>query len=114
MRLCQLLHAVPRAALVQNTGAILSVSHEGGAAMNTLYEQLFNPQYVNYQSYLNCQAQQAIMRAQHEYEQQAEIAKAVKAIHDYFEAMRKLDPQHHQEALLACAVAAMEETYGRR
>ena len=45
--------------------------------MNQWYGQMFNPQYVN-QNYL----QQ--LQMQHDYEQQQEIAKAVKAIRDYF------------------------------
>jgi len=54
---------------------------------NPLYDQMFNPQYVNRQ-YL----QQ--LQIQHDYEQRQEIANAVKAIHDYFDAARKIEPQY--------------------
>lgn len=70
--------------------------------MNPLYEQMFNPQYVN-QNYL----QQ--LQMQHDFEQRQEIAKAVKAIHDYFEAARKIEPQYQEMAFGACIAAALEE-----
>ncbi len=65
--------------------------------MNPLYDQIFNQQYVN-PTYLQN------LQLQHHAEQQAEIAKAVKALHDYCEAARKMakSPYHShriQEAL---------------
>ncbi len=70
--------------------------------MNPIYEQIFNPQYVNPIYLRQCQMQ-------HDCLQNMEIAKAVKAIHDYFDAMRKLDPQYLQKAFDACALAALSE-----
>ena len=70
--------------------------------MNQWYDQMFNPQYVNY-NYL----QQ--MQMQHDFEQRQEIAKAVKAIHDYFDAARKIEPQYQELAFAACIAAALDE-----
>jgi hypothetical protein len=72
--------------------------------MNPLYDQMFNPQYVN-QDYLYQLRQQE----QHAWEQRQEIAKAVKALHDYCAAARKITPEYQQEAFYACAVAVLEE-----
>ena len=54
--------------------------------MNPLYNQLFNPQYAN-QAYL-----QQLHWQQHDAEQRQKIMNAVKAIHDYFDAARKIAP----------------------
>ena len=72
--------------------------------MNPLYDQMFNPQYVN-QDYLY----QLKQREQHALEQRQEIAKAVKALHDYCAAARKITPEYQQEAFYACAAAVLEE-----
>lgn len=72
--------------------------------MNPLYDQMFNPQYVN-QDYLYQLRQQE----QHAWEQRQEIAKAVKALHDYCAAARKITPEYQQEAFYACAAAVLEE-----
>ena len=72
--------------------------------MNQLYEQLFNPQYVN-EEYIR----QQLRYQQYREEQQEEIAKAVKAIHDYFDAARKIAPEFQNEAFFQCVVAALEE-----
>lgn len=71
--------------------------------MNPLYNQLFNPQYVN-PDYLHQLQQQ-----KYDAEQRQEIAKAAKAIHDYFDAARKIDPQYQQMAFASCIAAALEE-----
>ena len=70
--------------------------------MNPLYDQIFNQRYVN-ESYL----QQ--MQMQHHAEQQIEIAKAVKALHDYCDAARKIAPEYREQAFCACAAAILEE-----
>ena len=75
--------------------------------MNQWYGQMFNPQYVNY-TYL----QQ--MQMQHDFEQRQEIAKAVKAIHDYFDAARKIEPQYQEMAFGACIEAVLAEMQQRR
>lgn len=72
--------------------------------MSPLYEQLFNPQYVN-EDYIRQQLQYQKFQA----EQQEEIAKAVKAIHDYFASARKIAPEFQNEAFFQCVVAALEE-----
>lgn len=64
------------------------------------YEQMFNPQYVNEQNY------QEFSKQLQDYnnEQNKEISNAVKSIHDYCEAMKKLDPQHQQIANRYCLI----------
>ena len=71
--------------------------------MNPLYDQMFNPQYVN-QSYLEQ------LQRQHDFEQRMEITKAVKAIHDYFDAARKIEPAYQEMAFGACIAAVLAET----
>lgn len=71
--------------------------------MNSLYEQMFNRQYVN-EDYL-----QTLQRQQHHFEQRTEIAKAVKAIHDYCDATRKIVPEYWEEAFIQCAIVVLEE-----
>ena len=75
----------------------------GTMKMNPLYEQIFNQQYVNPDYLQQLQAQI------HHAEQQAEISKAVKAICDYCEAARKIEPAYQQQAFCACAAAILEE-----
>lgn len=70
--------------------------------MNPLYDQIFNQRYVN-ESYLQN------LQLQHHVEQQGEILKAVKALHDYFDAARKIEPAYQQQAFWACATAIVEE-----
>lgn len=70
--------------------------------INPLYDQMFNPQYVNYH-YLQK------MQMQHDYAQHQEIAKAVKAIHDYFDAVRRIEPQYQEMAFGACVSAVLSE-----
>ena len=38
-------------------------------------------------------------------EQQTEIVKTAKAIHDYFDAAREIEPAYQQQAFWACATA---------
>lgn len=71
--------------------------------MNPLYDQLFNPQYAN-QAYL-----QQLHWQQHDAEQRREIANIVKAVHDYFDAARKITPEYQQMAFNACIAAVVEE-----
>jgi len=61
-----------------------------------------HPQYMN-QSYM----QQ--LHQQHDLEQRHEIAKAVKALHDYFDAARKIEPQYHEMAIEAFVATALAE-----
>ncbi len=72
---------------------------------NYFYDQFFNPQYVNPLYYQQNQAE--IIRYQQD--QNNEVAKVVKAVHDLCEAYNKLDPQHQQQAFfLALAEMARE------
>ena len=75
--------------------------------MNQWYGQMFNPQYVN-QNY------QQQLQMQHDYEQRQEIAKAVKAIHDYFDAARKIEPEYQEMAFAACIATVLDEMQSRR
>lgn len=71
--------------------------------MNTFYDQMFNPQYVNLEYY------HQIEQRQYEVKQDKEIAKAVKAIHDLCEAVKQLDNQHQQIAFSACLAEMAKE-----
>lgn len=71
--------------------------------MNPLYDQFFNPQYVNASYFHQLQQQQ------HDLEQQQEIRNIVKAIHDYFDVARKISPEYQQAAFNACVAAVFAE-----
>ena len=71
--------------------------------MNTFYNQMFNPQYVNSEYYHQIEQQQ------YEAKQTEEIIKAVKAIHDLCEAVKQLDNQHQQIAFSACLAEMAKE-----
>ena len=73
---------------------------------NPLYDQMFNPQYVN-PEYIRQ------MQVQHDREQRQEIGKAVKAMRDYLDAIGKIEPQYQQEAFAACAAVILEEMQRR-
>ena len=61
-------------------------------------DQMFNPATVNPQYYDSIRAQ----IIQSHWEQEKEIANAVKAIHDLCDAIKKLDVNHQKEAFYAC------------
>ena len=71
--------------------------------MNPLYEQIFNQRYVQpeYYNQLRLQEYQA--------QQHHEIEKAVKALHDYCDAARKIAPEYHSIALQKCIEAILLE-----
>ncbi len=71
--------------------------------MSSIYNQLFNPQYAN-EAYLR-----QLQWQRHDAEQRQEIRNIVKAIHDYFDAGRKIAPEYQQEAFNACVAAVVEE-----
>ena len=71
--------------------------------MNPLCDQFFNPKYAN-QAYL-----QRLHWQQHDAEQRQEIMNAVNAIHDYFDAARKIAPEYQQMAFDACIAAVVAE-----
>jgi len=55
--------------------------------MNPLYDQTLNQQYIN-PEYLNS------FKCSITNEQQTEILKAIKALHDYYDAARKIEPAY--------------------
>ena len=62
------------------------------------YNQMFNPAYNNQVYYQQHQNQ----IVQYPQEQNKEVCNAVKGFHDWCEAMKKLDPQHQQQAIMLC------------
>ena len=62
------------------------------------HDQLFNPATVNPQYYQAVRTQ----IAQHEWEQNTEIANAVNAVRDLCRAVKKIDTEHQSQAFLAC------------
>ncbi len=71
--------------------------------MRRLYDNFFNPQYANADYLRQLQWQY------HDVEQRWEITNIVKAIHDYFDAARKIAPEYQQMAFDACITAVMTE-----
>ena len=71
--------------------------------MNTFYNQMFNPQYVNAQYY------HQIEQMQYQAKQNEEVAKAVKAIRDLCAAVKQLDAQRQQVAFSACLAEMAKE-----
>lgn len=61
------------------------------------YNQMFNPAFVNQQTY-----QQILEMQQYQFEQNKEVANAIKAMHDFCEAVNKLDDQHKQQVFAGC------------
>ena len=61
------------------------------------YNQMFNPTYVNPQTY-----HQFLQMQQYQFEQNKEVANAIKAMHDLCEAVSKLDELHKQAAFIGC------------
>ena len=70
--------------------------------MNQLYS-IFNPQYIN-QGFVYQTPQQ-----RYQEEQEREIQKAIKAIHDYCDASRRIAPEYRQYALEKCIEAFLIE-----
>lgn len=64
-----------------------------------LYNQMFNPEYVNPENY-----RQIFNQRQYEFEQNKEVANAIKAMHDLCEAINKLDEQHKSSAFYGCLI----------
>lgn len=62
---------------------------------------IFNPQYLN-----TYQEQQELKR---KWEQNKNIMDMVKAISDYFEASRKVDPDFQQLAVYACMAEVIKQ-----
>lgn len=64
-----------------------------------LYNQMFNPEYVNPENY-----RQIFNQRQYEFEQNKKVANAIKAMHDLCEAINKLDEQHKPLAFSGCLI----------
>lgn len=75
--------------------------------INLFYDRFFNLQYVNSDYYHQNQEQ----IAQYEQKQSEEVQNVVKAVHDLCTAVKKLDPQHQQQAFGA-ALAQMALEFG--
>lgn len=68
-------------------------------------DRMFNPQYVNQNYYLQLQQQQYYETAQN-----LEVQKAVKAVRDLCETIKKLDEPHQKQAFYYC-LAEMVQHY---
>ena len=66
--------------------------------MNTFYNQMFNPQYVNPVFYSQIQS----VISQYEYEQDKKVSDAVKAVHDLLAAVNGMDQRHQEQAFALC------------
>lgn len=66
---------------------------------NNMFNQMFNTSYINQNNYYQLRDQIAQYQYQQEQYQNCEIANFLKATHDMCEAMKKLDPQHQQQAI---------------
>ena len=79
--------------------------------MSVFYDQMFNPNYVNPIYYQ--QNQMEIMRYREEMryhqEQNSEVFKAVKAMRDLREALKKMDMPHQRQAFMLCLEEAAKE-----
>ena len=74
-----------------------------------MFNQMFNTSYINQNNYYQMQAQ--IAKYQQEQYQNYEVAKFVKAVHDMCESMKKLDPEHQQQAI-CLSLAEMAREFG--
>lgn len=79
------------------TQGIIGTKRSGGALMY-FNQQMFNPNTVNPQYYQSIRNQ---IQAYHA-NQDLEVAKAVKAVHDLCEAVKKMDEPHQKEAFFLC------------
>lgn len=72
---------------------------------NSFYGNIFNPQYVSRDNYARHQAEIASYQAN----QDIEVTKAVKAMHDLCEAVNKMDADHQQQAMVLCLAEIARE-----
>lgn len=70
-------------------------------------ERMFNPTYVSRNYYNQIQTQ----INNYNFQQNIEVEKAVKAIHDLCGAVKNMDEPHQQEAFCLC-LAAMAQEFG--
>lgn len=71
------------------------------------YQQMFNPTYANGNYYAQKQVQDQL--AQYNLEQNSEVMKVIKAMHDLCDAVKKLDNDHQQQAFVACVGVLAQE-----
>lgn len=71
------------------------------------YNQMFNQTYVNPSYYYQNQAR----IQQYQFEQNCEVIKAVNAVRDLCEAIKKMDDQHQEQAFYLC-LAEMAKQLG--
>lgn len=72
---------------------------------NQFCGNMFNQQYVSQNNYV--QLQNEIYRYQAN--QNNEVLKAVKAMHDLCEAVKNMDPEHQQQAAVMCLAEVARE-----
>ena len=84
---------------------VYSVPIEKEGHMMYFNERVFNPQYINPLYYSQVQNQ----IAQYNFQQDQEVMKAVHAVHDLCEAVKKMDEQHQQQAFFACLAEMASE-----
>ncbi len=66
---------------------------------------IYNPEYINFTYLQQLEAQQRQMQAEHKHwEQQKKVEAMVKAISDYCNAARELEPAYQQPAMVACLI----------
>ena len=71
--------------------------------MNEIY-RLFNPELMNNQQHYNVTQQQM-----NSYQQYQEIANGITALHDFFDAARKIDPRFREIAFNAFLMQILAE-----
>lgn len=69
------------------------------------YNHIFNPQYVSRSNYLQLQNEIARYQAN----QNFEVVKAVKAMHDLCEAIKNMDTEHQEQAAGLCLAEIVRE-----
>lgn len=72
--------------------------------MNIFYNQMFNPQYINQENYL-----QLLKQQQYENEQNEKVARVVKAMHDLCKEVSSMDEYHQQQAFFLCLTEIAKE-----
>lgn len=74
---------------------------------NQFCGNIFNQQYVSQSNYMQHRSEIARYQAN----QNIEVGKVVKAMHDLCEAAKKLDAQHYEQAMILC-LAEIAREYG--
>lgn len=72
-------------------------------------DMMFNPQYVNLDYYRQIEQQKKV-----EYQQNEDTIKAINAMHDLLEAVKKLDKKHQEIAFYGCLAEVFKATSENR